>query len=87
MTQSTLDAPVNSLRRRLLDDMTMRRFSTRLKVFASARAWRSRQIAKFAPWVGCASEARVETKPDPAAVGIIRQVVVRPLRKGQRTFC
>jgi integrase/recombinase XerD len=27
MTQSTLDAPVNSLRRRLIDDMTMRRFS------------------------------------------------------------
>ena len=27
MTQSTLDAPVSSLRRRLIDDMTMRRFS------------------------------------------------------------
>jgi len=27
MTQSTLDTPVSSLRRRLIDDMTMRRFS------------------------------------------------------------
>ncbi len=27
MTPSTLDAPINSLRRRLIDDMTMRRFS------------------------------------------------------------
>ena len=62
MTQSTLDAPVNSLRRRLIDDMTMRRFSRETQ-----RNY-IRDVGRFATFLG--------RRPDTASADDLRRFQV-----------
>lgn len=62
MTQSTLDAPVNSLRRRLIDDMTMRRFSRETQ-----RNY-IRDVGRFATFLG--------RRPDTASADDVRRFQV-----------
>ena len=57
MTQSSLDAPVSSLRRRLIDDMTMRRFSRETQ-----RNY-IRDVGRFATFLG----RRLDTASAPAS--------------------
>jgi integrase/recombinase XerD len=62
MTQSTLDAPVSSLRRRLIDDMTMRRFSRETQ-----RNY-IRDVGRFATFLG--------RRPDTASADDLRRFQV-----------
>ena len=68
MTQSTLDAPVNSLRRRLLDDMTMRRFSRETQ-----RNY-IRDVGRFATFLG--------RRPDTASADDLRRFQVEQREAG-----
>ena len=62
MTQSTLDTPVSSLRRRLIDDMTMRRFSRETQ-----RNY-IRDVGRFATFLG--------RRPDTASADDLRRFQV-----------
>jgi site-specific recombinase XerD len=68
MTQSTLDAPVNSLRRRLIDDMTMRRFSRETQ-----RNY-IRDVGRFATFLG--------RRPDTASADDLRRFQVEQREAG-----
>ncbi len=68
MTQSTLDAPVSSLRRRLIDDMTMRRFSRETQ-----RNY-IRDVGRFATFLG--------RRPDTASADDLRRFQVEQREAG-----
>lgn len=68
MPQSTLDTPVSSLRRRLIDDMTMRRFSRETQ-----RNY-IRDVGRFATFLG--------RRPDTASADDLRRFQVEQRKAG-----
>src|SRR3954453_23982904 len=71
MTESTLDAPVSSLRRRLIDDMTMRRFSRETQ-----RNY-IRDVGRFATFLG--------RRPDTASADDLRRFQIEQSEAGVPT--
>ena len=71
MTQSTLDIPVSSLRRRLIDDMTLRRFSRETQ-----RNY-IRDVGRFARFLG--------RRLDTASVDDLRRFQVEQREAGMLT--